>query len=152
LNARPAASLAPHPASGPDTPAAIAEQLPVVLGPPADRVAADSAACLRCGVCCFSRLETYARVTGDDWTRLGPDADHHAHFIGHRAYMRMIDGHCAALALRPAPGPADPGRPGTALHVCTIYERRPQVCRDLARGSPECQAELALKGDRVAVR
>ena len=30
---------------------------------------------------------------------------------------------------------------------CTIYERRPQVCRDLARGSPECDGERALKAE-----
>ncbi len=101
---------------------------------------ADSAACLRCGVCCFSSLETYVRVTGADWARLGPEADRHAHFIGHRAYLRMRDGHCAALDFR-----LDP-RTGARLHVCTIYERRPQICRDLARGSPECEAELARKG------
>jgi uncharacterized protein len=28
---------------------------------------------------------------------------------------------------------------------CTIYERRPQICRDLARGSPECEGERATK-------
>lgn len=94
-------------------------------------------------MCCFSRLETYVRVTGDDWSRLGPDADQHAHFIGHRAYLRMREGHCAALEIRP-----DPDLPGGVHHVCTIYERRPQICRDLARGSPECEGEIALKGDR----
>lgn len=105
----------------------------------------DSVACLRCGVCCFSRLDAYVRVTGDDWTRLGPEAERLAHFIGHRAYLRMTDGHCAALAIKPA---AD----GSAAreYFCTIYERRPQTCRDLARGSPGCEAEIALKGDRPA--
>ncbi len=106
---------------------------------------ADSVACIRCGVCCFSRLDTYVRVTGDDWTRLGDEAARLAHFIGHRAYLRMIDGRCAALAIKPA---AD--RPGAREYYCTIYERRPQTCRDLARGSPECEAEIALKGDRPA--
>jgi Fe-S-cluster containining protein len=103
----------------------------------------DSAACLRCGVCCFSHLETYVRVTGEDWTRLGPDAGRYAHFIGHRAYLRMTDGHCAALALRTAAG-------GAREYVCRIYERRPQTCRDLARGSPECEGERALKANRPA--
>ena len=102
---------------------------------------ADSAACLRCGVCCFSRLETYVRVTGDDWSRLGADAKRLARFVGHRAYMRMERGRCAALAVRES---AERGRE----YFCTVYERRPQVCRDLARGSPECEAELALKKDR----
>ncbi len=81
------------------------------------------------------------RVSGEDWSRLGPEAPRLAHFIGHRAYLRMNDGHCAALALRPDAG-------GGISYVCTVYERRPQICRDLARGSPECEAEIALKLDR----
>lgn len=106
-------------------------------------IAEDSAACLRCGVCCFSRLDTYVRVNGDDWASLGPDAERVAHFIGHRAYLRMREGRCAALVTRAGPG-------GATEHFCTIYERRPQVCRDLGRGSPECEAELALKSARPA--
>ena len=61
-----------------------------------------------------------------------------AHFIDHRAYMRMSGGHCAALELRP-------GAVGEVEHFCTLYDRRPQICRDLARGSPECAGETALK-------
>lgn len=98
--------------------------------------------CLRCGVCCFSKLDAYARVTGDDWARLGADAERLAHFIGHRAYMRMSDGHCAALRVRGTP------REGTEF-FCTVYENRPQVCRDLARGSPECEGELATKASSL---
>lgn len=99
-------------------------------------------ACLMCGTCCYSQLDTYVRVTGGDWTRLGDDAPRLAHFLGHRAFMRMEDGHCAAL------------RPDSATgeHVCSIYEQRPQICRDLARGSPSCLAERTLKGDRPRER
>lgn len=104
-----------------------------------------STACLRCGVCCFSELDTYVRVTGDDWTRLGAEAGQIAQFIGHRAYLRMHDGHCAALAIRHDAA-------GAPEFFCTIYDRRPQVCRDLARGSPECAGEMAMKGARVAAR
>lgn len=75
-----------------------------------------------------------------DWERLGVEAEHVAHFIGNRAYMKMVDGHCAAL--RPDPV--------TGHFLCTLYAQRPQTCRDLARGSPECLGELALKGDRPA--
>lgn len=81
------------------------------------------------------------RVSGEDWTRLGADAERLAQFVGHRAYLRMRDGHCAALEARVT---AD----GVREFFCTVYERRPQVCRDLARGSPECEAERALKGGR----
>lgn len=97
--------------------------------------------CLHCGVCCFSRLDAYIRVTGDDWERLGPAADRVARFIGNRAYMRMEAGRCAALRVERE----------TGRYFCTIYAVRPQVCRDLGRGSPECLGELAEKGDRPAV-
>ena len=98
--------------------------------------------CLRCGVCCFSRLETFVRVDGDDWSRLGEAAGRVAHFIGHRAYMKMTEEHCAALEIHPL---ADGGRE----FFCTVYADRPQVCRDLARGSPECAGERWVKSERV---
>ncbi len=96
--------------------------------------------CLYCGVCCHSQLDAYVRVTGEDWERLGDLADSAAHFIGHRAYLRMRDGRCASLRVE-----SDTGR-----FFCTIYERRPQICRNLGRGSPECLGELAEKGARVS--
>lgn len=96
--------------------------------------------CLTCGVCCFSTLDTYARVTGADWERLGEHAETFATFIGHRAYMRMDGGRCAALRVERE----------TGRFFCTVYERRPQVCRDLERGAPECLGELARKRDRTA--
>lgn len=76
------------------------------------------------------------RVTGDDWTRLGADAERVAHFTGrgNEAYMRMTAGHCIALDIRPASD-------GAMEYFCTLYARRPQICRDLARGSPECAGE-----------
>ena len=94
--------------------------------------------CQSCGACCFSSLETYVRVSGDDWTRLGVEAERVAQFIGHRAYLRMTGGHCAALVVTAAPG-------GAARFACSIYAQRPQVCRDLARGSPSCEAEVLVK-------
>lgn len=99
--------------------------------------------CLRCGVCCFSTLERYVRVSGDDWRRLGDAAARVAHFIENRAYMKMMEGHCAALEPRCTPG-------GGTEFFCTVYEQRPQVCRDLARGSPQCAGERAVKSGRVA--
>lgn len=51
--------------------------------------------------------------------------------------MRMTDGHCAALVVRSVTDVTE--------YFCTIYDRRPQICRDLARGSPECSGERALK-------
>ncbi len=83
------------------------------------------------------------RVTGADWERLGVEAERVAHFVGNRAYMRMSGGHCAALAVRT-------DGDGMREFFCTVYAVRPQVCRDLAQDSPECEAERALKGARVA--
>jgi Fe-S-cluster containining protein len=94
--------------------------------------------CLACGTCCFSNEERYLRVSGDDYARLGDDAERLVHFIGHRAYMRLEDGHCAALAI---------DREARAF-VCTVYDRRPETCRALERGSPECAGERATKGER----
>lgn len=84
----------------------------------------------------------FVRVTGEDWARLGSDAETHAHFVGHRAYMRMRAGHCAALELRRT-------TEGGAVFFCSIYERRPQICRDLERGSAQCEGERALNFARV---
>ncbi len=94
--------------------------------------------CLACGACCFSRLETYVRVTGDDHARLGERADELVRFDGNRAYMRMIDGHCAALRVEISSGEL----------FCSTYLTRPDACRDLARGSGACLGELEAKRDR----
>jgi Fe-S-cluster containining protein len=96
--------------------------------------------CQACGTCCFSSLETYVRVTGDDYARLGDRAEALAGFVGNRAYMRMEDGHCAALRIE------------AERFVCSAYDVRPDVCRDLARGSRECAGEIATKRPRTLVR
>lgn len=93
--------------------------------------------CLACGACCFSRLNTYVRVTGDDYARLGEQAEQATHFVGNRCYMRMEGGHCAALELR------------AGQLACSLYERRPEVCRALERGSPSCAAERDEKAERA---
>jgi uncharacterized protein len=97
--------------------------------------------CLECGTCCFSNLETSVRVTGDDYERLGAAAEELVHFVGNRAYMRLADGHCAALRIELE------GR-----FVCTVYEARPDACRELERGSPQCAAELYTKAGRAQAR
>jgi Fe-S-cluster containining protein len=97
--------------------------------------------CLECGTCCFSNLETSVRVTGDDYTRLGDAVDRLVHFVGNRAYMRLADGHCAALRVELE------GR-----FVCTVYATRPDACRDLERASPHCQGELFTKKGRARER
>jgi Fe-S-cluster containining protein len=102
---------------------------------------ADLPHCLECGACCFSNLETSIRVTGDDYERLGAAADELVHFVGNRAYMRLSNGHCAALAVE---------REGR--FVCRVYESRPTICRDLERGSPQCEGERFAKGSRPQAR
>ncbi len=97
--------------------------------------------CLECGVCCFSELPTYVRVSGDDHERLGERAESLVHFVENKAYMRMKDGHCAALVVDVA----------TAQFVCSVYETRPETCRDLARASGACFGEIESKGERPFV-
>jgi Fe-S-cluster containining protein len=101
--------------------------------------------CTRCGACCFSESERHARVTGDDYSRLGDDAERLVVFLGNQAFMRMrIDrgegpvSRCAALTVDVPSG----------RFLCSVYERRPQVCRDLERGSPPCEGERMTKRDR----
>jgi Fe-S-cluster containining protein len=94
--------------------------------------------CTSCGTCCFSHAEDYLRVSGRDYERLGDDAERLVQFIENRAYLRIEDGHCMALECDSASG----------TFSCTIYERRPDVCRVLERGSGHCRAERAEKSER----
>lgn len=94
--------------------------------------------CTSCGTCCFSYAEDYLRVSGRDYERLGDDAERLVHFIENRAYLRIVDGRCIALGWDSA----------TGKFRCTIYERRPDVCRSLERGSGQCRAERAEKSER----
>lgn len=98
--------------------------------------------CLGCGACCFSRLESYVPVRGDDYARLGDRAEALVWFENNRAYLTMIDGHCIALVVGIDPN-EDKGR-----FTCSIYADRPSTCRELHRGSPTCEGELHEKIDR----
>ena len=79
------------------------------------------------------------RVTGDDYARLAERAEELVWFKGNRAYLRMVDGHCAALELDRRSG----------RFFCNAYAARPQLCRELSRGSPECVAEREAKSERA---
>jgi Fe-S-cluster containining protein len=98
-------------------------------------------ACLSCGVCCFSDLDRYVRVRGIDYERLGDAAEGWVVFWGNEAYMRMENGHCAALEL-------DDQRKS---FVCRVYDHRPAVCRELERASPQCLGERQIKAERPAL-
>jgi Fe-S-cluster containining protein len=90
--------------------------------------------CLRCGACCFGDNERYVPVSGDDHQRLGDFAEQLTQFLGNRCFMRMREGHCAALEIR-----------ASGEFYCGVYEQRPSVCRELARGSAACEAEFSRK-------
>jgi hypothetical protein len=81
------------------------------------------------------------RVTGDDHARLGDRSEELVRFEGNRAYMRMVDGHCAALRVEKASGQL----------VCSAYATRPQTCRDLARDSGACRGEIDSKRERPLI-
>ncbi len=104
--------------------------------------------CTRCGVCCFSELDDYIRVSGDDHARLGEASEAYVHFThspiaGTRAFMNMMKrpegrSHCSALR-----------ETSDGQFLCQVYEHRPTICRELERGSPECAGEIATKESRV---
>ena len=70
--------------------------------------------------------------------RLGERGDELTVFIGNRCYMKMLDGHCAALVIDL----------DTRSFVCSAYANRPEICRSLQRASPECAGEIHEKGER----
>lgn len=97
--------------------------------------------CTTCGVCCFSTLPEYVRVFGYDLDRMDDRARSFTDFDGHRCFMRMEDGHCAALVI-------DPVR---RTYTCAIYEMRSDVCRSLERGGGACAADRHEKAERPLI-
>ena len=88
--------------------------------------------CKVCAACCFSPRERYVVVTGEDHARLTTDERRELTiFHGIHCYMRMWQGHCAALE-----------KHGDEW-LCSVYERRPQLCRDYERGGPACAVDSA---------
>jgi Fe-S-cluster containining protein len=90
--------------------------------------------CLECGACCFNKTGCYVLVRAPDHERLGPHAERLVEEVPPLAFMRMADGHCAALNVDPELG-----------WFCSVYEVRPRICREFERGSPECALERAEK-------
>jgi len=89
----------------------------------------DLPACAGCGKCCHLLVD------------LGPLDDVPAEYVvehdGFRCMDQQGDGACVAL---------DP-----ETQLCTIYERRPQVCRDFARGTSLCRrAVFGRRGSLAA--
>ena len=80
-------------------------------------------------------------MTGNDYARLGADAVAYVQFIENRAFMLLKDEHCAALKFDLE----------SKQFVCHVYEHRPEVCRELERGSTACKGERQAKGERQLV-
>jgi hypothetical protein len=78
----------------------------------------DLPACAGCGLCCHLAVE------------LRPGDDVPAEYVAEREGVRFLDQHGdgACVALDPR------------TRLCTIYDRRPQTCRDFARGEPLCRS------------
>ena len=75
--------------------------------------------CLRCGACCTVFRASFYWAEADDATRGGVPAALTARAGAlRRAMRRRPDGRCVALR----------GKPGRRV-CCSIYERRPSVCR-----------------------
>jgi Fe-S-cluster containining protein len=109
-------------------------------------IGADVPECTACGTCCFSTLPEYIRVFGFDHDRMDDAARAYTHFLGNRCYMRLEDGHCAALRVELAPSHPLAGR-----FTCAIYEVRPDACRSLERGSGGCKGERHEKAERPLI-
>ncbi len=75
-------------------------------------------------------------MTGADHARLGDATDVYVEFDGNRAFMRMSEGHCAALTIV------------GGSFLCAVNAQRPETCRTLERNSAECAGEITTKGDR----
>ena len=91
--------------------------------------------CRRCGACCYGD-EMWIHIVADDDARLGEDDVRRLtvrtqHGRGYFARsMKMVGGRC--IAYRDDLGD---GRPG-----CSIYKRRPEICRAFEAGSADCTA------------
>lgn len=84
---------------------------------------ADVPDCAGCGACCHLVVELRA---GDS-----VPADLVVEHGGARCLDQRSDGACVAL---------DP-----VTRLCSIYDRRPQTCRDFQRGTPLCLTALARR-------
>jgi uncharacterized protein len=97
--------------------------------------------CRACGACCHGD-EMWVHVMAVDDQRLGEPAVRSLtvltrHGRGYFARsMKMVDGRCVAYRDR-----LDDGGCG-----CSIYDVRPDICRDFRAGSPDCHAARRRRG------
>jgi uncharacterized protein len=88
----------------------------------------DLPACAGCGLCCHLVVE------------LRPGDDVPAELVAVREGVRCMDQHGdgACVALDPA------------TRICTIYENRPQTCRDFTRGESICRKLVFSLGGKLS--
>ncbi len=87
-------------------------------------------ACAGCGKCCHLLVELTPGV--DD----GVPEDYVVEHSGVRCMDQQGDGACVAL--------------DTVTQLCTIYELRPQVCRDFRRGEALCRRTVFSRRGTLA--
>jgi Fe-S-cluster containining protein len=103
--------------------------------------ASDVPDCRTCGACCYGD-EMWIHVMAGDDDRLGGERVRHLtvltqHGRGYFARsMKMVGGRCTAFRDRLTDGGCG----------CSIYEVRPDICRDFAAGSPDCHAARRRRG------
>ena len=89
--------------------------------------------CQACGACCFGGSR-HVDVIGTDHERMTQTDHALTVFRENKCFMRMEDGHCVALL-------QVDGR-----YTCSIYERRPDMCRDFEAGDAACCYERERRG------
>ena len=95
--------------------------------------------CLTCGACCHGD-DGWVPVDGRDepLVQSSPELARNLVYLRHgalvRRSLRMIDGRCFALEVR-----ADGVR-------CRVYAARPDACRVVEAGSPECLESRRSRG------
>ena len=93
--------------------------------------------CQSCGACCHAANPGHVPLTGEDHARLLPhEQETLVEFHGVRCFMKVVEQRCVNL------------REEQGHFACAIYERRPQVCRDLKRGDEACAFERERWGRR----
>jgi Putative zinc- or iron-chelating domain len=89
--------------------------------------------CRSCGACCREAYHSVTVATRDPVVWKQPRlVERH----GHRFEIRREGSRCAALVDRRGEPPA--ARGSAPLFVCSIYQDRPQACRDFAAGGRHC--------------
>jgi Fe-S-cluster containining protein len=90
--------------------------------------------CEKCGECCHSDTVTFVPLNPEDKERLGDEWADLTQQVDGQTYMKMQGGACVALDA------------SQGLSRCSIYDARPEVCREFLQSSPECRSVLVDAG------